>query len=356
MLSVAQQRPWTCLQCLSRRQRGQRHLSNTVAGVARAALGQLRLGGSPAAPDADHDDRTIRQVFDSRPVWREFSRKARGRPFGQSSGLFRNRYLTSPDGFETFAGATLVKCKRLVARIMGVSTVDGYKTIVKDLDVLSDHLCRVIDLCDFVRASHPDVRYHNAATSAYTTMFEYMNQLNTTTGLHDQLRAAMADPEVVASWTEEEKITAKILMRDFAKSAIDLPAEAKQRFVGLSNEIQRIGSEFVDRTAPAQQAMILKADEAQGLEPALAESFQRGGKVFLPVGGTESTIALRTIDNADTRRRIYLASRTSRPEQVHRLERLLKRRAAIAKLSGFSSYAHMTLAEKMAGSPGTMSP
>ncbi len=327
-----------------------------MASLTRTAFDRLNLFASHVPPDADHDDRTLRQVFDSRSVWQDFSRRTRASLLGQSSGLFRNRYLKNPDGFDVFANVTLEKCKQLVAKILNISSVDGYKNIVRDLDALSDHLCRVIDLCDFVRASHPNVRYQEAATAAYALMFEYMNQLNTTTGLYDQLKTALADPDVVQSWSEEEKVTAHILMRDFNKSAIDLPAQAKRKFVDLSNEINQLGSDFVNNTGPAQGFLALQADACKGLDPALARQFVRGGKMFLPMGSSESTIALRTIANEETRHKIYLASRISGRQQIHRLEKLLQSRAEIARLSGFSSYAHMTLAEKMAGSPGIQYP
>lgn len=57
-----------------------------------------------------------------------------------------------------------------------------------DLNRLSDLLCRVIELSDFVRSVHPDRKLQAAATQAYAMTFEYMNVLNTTTGLNDELK------------------------------------------------------------------------------------------------------------------------------------------------------------------------
>lgn len=352
MLPLASRRPWSCLQCLKLARRFQQSLATASAEVPRTPQTRHALLADFTLPDVYHDDQTLRRIFDSRPAWEDFSRQARGKPQVQSTGLFRNIYLVSPEGFDVFARQSLGKCVRVVTKIRDISTTVGYIGIVRDLDRLSDLLCRVIDLCDFVRAMHPDVRFQKAAASAYSMMFEYMNELNTTTELYDQLKKAMAVPAIVRSWSEEERMTAQILMKDFNKSAIRLPLKGKQRFIELSSQISQLGSEFVNNTRPAQPYVTIASGSQKGSHLPFARPVM-GGRLQVPTAGSESTMALQTLEDETARRGIYLASRTSGKEQIERLETLLKRRAEIAKLSGFVSYGHMTLAEKMAKSPGT---
>ena len=66
-------------------------------------------------------------------------------------------------------------------------------------------------------AVHPEREVQRAANEAYAMMFEYMNVLNTTTGLNGQLKKAAGIKEVYDSWTEEERTVASLLERDFAK-------------------------------------------------------------------------------------------------------------------------------------------
>ena len=266
-------------------------------------------------------------------------------------GLFQNRYLTKPAGFEQFASVTLAKCKRIVKKVLGYSTPNEYRNITRDLDRLSDLLCRVIDLSDFIRSVHPDRKIQAAATNAYAIMFEYMNVLNTTTGLNDQLIVAAAIPEVWNSWGEEERTVANILMKDFAKSAIDLAEGDRQAFVHLSNEIAEIGPIFVDDMAPEKPILNLASSKLKGMDPIVVRQLTRWGSVTLPTTGMPALLALRTVEDADTRREIYMANRTSSKKNIQRLEHLLTRRAQIAKLSGYDSFAHMTLTDKMARSP-----
>jgi intermediate peptidase len=334
-----------------RQQRRRLVTSSTTKGAAAAAVAQEYQPPSKASPSIAHDDRTLRQIFDSPSFWKDFSSKNKYHFGGRSAGLLQNRYLTTPSGFQTFADTTLQKCKKLVARVLAYESVEDYKHIAQDLDRLSDLLCRVIDLSDFIRSVHPDPAVQAAANDAYGTMFEYMNVLNTTTGLNSQLKKAMKMPEVWKSWSEEEKTVATILEKDFSKSAIDLAERERRDFVTLSNEIVQLGTEFVESMAAETAYLQFESSRLKGMDPVVVRQLTRWGNVNLPTVGVPATLALRTVQDPETRREIYLASRTSAKENLERLEMLLKKRAELAQLSGYESFGHMTLADKMARTP-----
>jgi intermediate peptidase len=263
-----------------------------------------------------------------------------------------NKYLVHPEGFQGFAAITLQKARKIVAKVVEASTVGEYRAIVRDLDRLSDLLCRVIDLADFVRATHPDREIQANATKAYGLMFEYMNVLNTTSSLNEQLKRAIADPKVWNSWSKEEKVVAQILIKDFSKSAIDLPTTERQKFVDLSNEISQLGSSFTDSIAPEREYLVFESNRLKGMDPALVRQLTKWKKVKLPTVGAPAGLALRTVRDADVRREIYMANRTAARGQVQRLEGMLRRRAELARLSGYGNFAEMALTDKMAKSPG----
>jgi intermediate peptidase len=307
-----------------------------------------RISIDSAVPGSRHDDRVLREIFDSPGVWKEFSQSSKA---GRNIGLFQNRYLTEPRGFEDFANTTLRKAKKLVAKVLAASSVDQYHRIVKDLDRLSDLLCRVIDISDFVRATHPDPRMQAAATRAYAMMFEYMNVLNTTTGLAKQLDLAIEQSSNMPKWGEQEQMVAEILKRDFAKSAIDLPQAERERFVALSQEISEVGPDFVDYMAPEKERLTFQSSRLKGMDPMLVRQLTQWGQVTLPSVGGPAVAALRSIQDEATRKEIFQAGRTSSRATLERLRTLLTKRAELAKLSSFESYAHLTLQDKMAKSP-----
>lgn len=224
--------------------------------------------------------------------------------------------------------------------------------MVKRLDLLSDCLCRVIDLSDFVRSSHPNHAIVQAANEAYMRMFEYMNVLNTSTALYDALKHAMADVEVTKRWTKEENAVAKILMTDFEeKSGISLPHAARQQFVELSSEIAGVGQAFVEGMTPEKNYLSFSSSRLKGMDPMVVRELTRLGRVTLPTMGMASNHALRTVEDEEVRKEIYIANQRASKRQIATLEALLQRRAELAALLGYESYAHLALQDKMAKTP-----
>ncbi|KAF2252711.1 mitochondrial intermediate peptidase-like protein mitochondrial precursor [Trematosphaeria pertusa] len=349
----AQTRPWICSRCLHQRQSHRpRRFNGTFAA---AATAREPVPPPPASSlyglstgRAKDDDDTLRNIFDNARFWEDFSRASTKQP---PTGIVGNRYLTHPDGFLEFVSTTLSRCNAVVEKVSRAHTVQHYRSMVRELDRLSDLLCRVIDLADFVRGTHPDRRVQNAASKAYTIMFQYMNQLNTTTVLNDQLKKASAIPEVWDSWSEQERVVAKILIEDFSRSAIELPEGARQRFVELSGEIAHVGTEFVERMAPEASYLRFDSKRMRGLEPNMVRALTKWGETKIGTMHHEAQMALRYVDDADVRRDIYMAVRTANKPSITRLEKMLKDRAELAKLSGYETFAHMTLENKMAKSP-----
>lgn len=292
-----------------------------------------------------HDDAVLRELFDAPSSGRQ--------PFAgfglkkKSQGLFKNRYLTSPDGFLVFARRNLDKATTLVRRVLAASTTSEYQGLVRDLDRLSDLLCRVLDLSDFVRMTHPDPSFQQAAAQAWSMVYQYMNQLNTTTGLDDQLARALSLPEVTGAWSEEEAAVADLLKLDFTKSAVNLPKRDRDRFVELSSRISDVGSAFVRDMEPRRRELTLPSHRFYGLYPALAATLKVRSEIKVATTGPEAAAALHSVYDEDTRREIYLAQRTASARTISQLETMLRLRAELARLAGFDSYGHMALKDRM---------
>ena len=345
-------RPWTCRACLQRLQQPRRSLETAASPSSQSDV--YDYTPTNHSTQKKTNDETLRRVFDSQPFWREFSQRSATQ--SKPTGLVQNQYLTNPDGFRAFANVSLQRCQAIVSKVLSASTLEEYRDMARDLDRLSDLLCRVIDLSDFIRVIHPDPRVQEAAAQAYALMFEYMNVLNTTTGLNDQLKKAASNPDVTSHWSEEEKIVAQILIKDFSNSAIHMPPNERQRFVNLSNDISQLGSNFVNSAEPAKSQVVVGANSLRGLDPILVQQIRRWNRTAsVPTTGMIPRLALRSVHDEGVRRDVYLATRTSSSRQLHRLEELLSKRAELAQLSGHSSFGHMTLSDKMAKSPEAVS-
>ncbi|KAI2618497.1 mitochondrial intermediate peptidase-like protein [Hypoxylon sp. NC1633] len=338
----------TCSRCLGQasraRENRKRWLSSTVS---TSQLNSAHIPVDHSQPDLRHDDSLLRPIFDSPPIYKDFMRPFSNAATRGNVGLFGNKYLTSPEGFLTFANITIHRARKLVKKVLDATSSEELKAIVRHLDRLSDLLCRVLDVSDFVRVTHPDRKIQEAASQAWSLVYEYMNQLNTTKDLSQQLGKALADPIVMASWSEEEQTVAKLLQQDFMKSAIHLPKESRQKFVNLSQEISEVGSNFLQDMRPEESTLSFPSDKLYGMNPQIAQMYIRGRTARLPTMSPEATVALRSVHDEDTRKAIYYATRTASSSSINMLEVMLRLRGELASLAGFESYSQMALRDKM---------
>ncbi|KAF5539614.1 mitochondrial intermediate peptidase [Fusarium mexicanum] len=340
MLSSRGNRLWICNRCVRHTTKSPQRRWNSIA----SAVAQIISPSTPVDHTAstNHDDTVLRNLFDA-PTGRTFPKFS----LKKSQGLFKNRYLTSPDGFQQFAQKNLERAKNIVNKVLSASSVHEYRAVVRDLDRLSDLLCRVLDLADFVRMTHPDSRFQEAAGNAWGMVYQYMNQLNTMTGLSDQLSQALSIPEVTKVWSEEERTVALQLKLDFMKSAVNLPKASRDRFVDLSSRISEIGSAFAQGMQPARKQITLPAYKFYGLYPGIAATLKVRQNITLPTLSSDAIGALQSVHDEETRKEIYLAQRTASRETVMYLEAMLKLRGELAELAGFESYGHMALKDRM---------
>ncbi|KAL8702407.1 MAG: hypothetical protein Q9201_004431, partial [Fulgogasparrea decipioides] len=208
-------------------------------------------------------------------------------------------------------------------------------------------------MADFVRSTHPDPGFQQASTQAYAMLFEFMNILNTTPDLKIKLESALADPKIGATWNDEERMVAQILLRDFSKSAIDLPKDKRQIFVEFSNQISQLGTKFVREMRPETLTISLSNKRLKGVDPLVLEhaSKRHLSGISIPTIGPVAATALRSIKDETARKDLYLAGRTAPKPQLQTLQDFLQARARVANLSGYRSYAEMNLSDKLAKTP-----
>lgn len=315
------------------------------------------------------DDKALISFFDD-PTRRQFVT-------GSPTGIFGHPTLTSPAALEKIAEATLVRAQRLTERITSApqSRSEMFK-VVKNLDRLSDLICSVVDLAEFVRNAHPERAWVDSANNLYEGLSEFMNVLNTHVGLYDVctfvihesillnishrqiLKIVFADPELVKSLSKEAHETALIFWRDFETCAINLPIEQRNRFVSLSTDILVLGRQFLDQGAHARPPATISSEELAGLKDRgmgvrlklQARVTKRDLQVY--PGSLQAQMIMRSAPSEEPRRKVYVAANSSTQEEIDVLENLLKRRGELANLVGTKSYAHLALVGKMAKTPG----
>ncbi len=169
--------------------------------------------------------------------------------------------------------------------------------------------------------------------------------------------------------TRAQQISIDNSIRDFKLTGVDLPADKKERFAEISAQLSQLESDFANHVLDATHSYIkhvtdkdeLKGLPAGSLKLARAEAEKRGLEGWVLTLDMPSYLpAMMYADNRELRRELGLAYNTRASElgpdagkfdnkQV--MENILRLRQEQAELLGFKSYAHLSLATKMAKDP-----
>ena len=294
---------------------------------------------------------------------------------GFNAGLFGQPELSSPQDLLHLAGRTVTRARLLVQRItQSRSSFGEMRKVVKNIDRLSDMLCGVIDAAELIRHSHPEEQWLEAANQAYEGLCSYMNTLNTNVELYQVsifffllltrtdvtqvLREVMDNPSISGDFTYEQKQTALIFLRDFEKSGIHLPADKRNTFVTLSDNIIQLGREFQSPTSAGLAIPVqIRTFDLDGLPSRIRQHISRqasyGGKIKIRPGSWEALMISKHTTNEDLRRQLYISDNRPHQRKIEALENLLKSRHQLAELVGKQSYSEWTLEDKMAKSTST---
>lgn len=304
----------------------------------------------------------LRKVFDDQHYFVKFNGSSSPLSFfstAPKAGLFMNHELTTPNGLVEFSKSSLLRAKSLVRDMLEeVHTPQGRLSYIRKLDQLSDILCRVIDVAEFIRVSHPSQKWVNAAQQTYEIMFEYMNQLNTNVELYANLKAILDDPSTTKHLTDEEIQVGEYLKQDFERSGIHMDPTTRDNFVAITQQISLLGSHFNnDMHALDSYWCEISHHEFESLSPDLQRevaavlSTTKLAGYQIPLSGHVPYSLLLRSDNESVRRKVWIALHNSSKDQIHTLNAFLKYRALLSKMLGYESFAQYQLEHKMARTP-----
>lgn len=321
---------------------------------------------------SENQVQSLQRTFDDIDYWHEANKKnyelanAKGKFLSNlglggsqqsKTGLFKNPYLTNPEGLRKFSRQSLNQAYELLQDMKNDGTPEGLRNYILKLDQLSDTLCRVIDLCEFIRSSHPDSEFVEAAQVCHEEMFEFMNVLNTDVDLCDKLKFVLSTPEINSKLSSEEVKVGKLLLEDFEKSGIYMNPEIREQFISLSQEISLVGQEFISNTdyVPTNYIKINRQRmDKSGINKLILNQLQqdlKGENYKLPTHGYIAYSILKACPDEEIRRQLWTAMHSCVDKQLVRLNQLIRLRAVLAFLMGKQSYAEYQLEGKMAKSP-----
>uniref|UniRef100_A0A803Y6Q1 Peptidase M3A/M3B catalytic domain-containing protein n=1 Tax=Meleagris gallopavo TaxID=9103 RepID=A0A803Y6Q1_MELGA len=241
-----------------------------------------------------------------------------------------------PEGFQEAQDKALQESEQLVQK--ACSAPPGPE-IVKIFDQLSDALCRVADLADFVKIAHPDFAFREAAEEACRNIGTMVEKLNTDVELCQSLRRLLADEVVMNSLDPETRRVAELFMFDFEISGIHLDEEKRKKAVDLNVRILDLCNEFLTGTHLPNKI------DKRVLPEHIRSNFATEGN-YLEVAGLHADCPNDLVREAAYKIFLY-----PNAEQLNCLEELLASRNSLAQLVGYETFAHRALQGTMAKNP-----
>ncbi|MCP8720301.1 MAG: mitochondrial intermediate peptidase [Asgard group archaeon] len=308
----------------------------------------------------------IRKVFDDQKYFNDFTRLGSNSTLFSTpqTGLFLNERLTTPQGLVEFSKSSLSEAKQLVKNMLSeANTVDGQLKYIKKLDQLSDILCRVIDVAEFIRVVHPGLKWVNAAQQTHEIMFEFMNQLNTNVELYTNLRDILNNPAITRRLSEEEIKVGEYLKQDFERSGIHMDPQTRENFVTITQEISLLGSQFGNQINNLQSYWCtVNTSEWESIEdPQLKKEIKlyqskydgprTTGSMYVPLIANIPYSILTNCKSDSLRKKIWISLHNSPEEQIEVLNKFVSYRALLARMLRYNSFADYQLEHKMAKNP-----
>lgn len=158
-------------------------------------------------------------------------------------GLFSIPELTSYEGFYGLKKSAILKTDDLIAEASGTGAPRTRK-MVEIFDELSDTLCKVADMAEFVRLAHPVRTYSDAAEDACISISGVVEKLNTDRTLFKALQRVVDHGDTMET-TEIDKHVSRLFLFDFEQCGIHLEESQRQRVVYLTDCILQLGQRFM---------------------------------------------------------------------------------------------------------------
>lgn len=261
----------------------------------------------------------LAEAFNSRPINNYYIKK--------EVGLFNVPALTSHEGFFELQSMCTARTDELIKE---ATSPHRKRKMVEIFDELSDTLCQVADLAEFIRLAHPDAEYSRAAESACCSISGIVEKLNTNITLYKTLKEAVVKKDI-AEMNEVDKLVGELFLFDFEQCGIHLSDAERERVVALNDSILNIGQQFVAGSSTPR--LVKKSSIPENVR----NVFSSAGEHILVSGlYTDSPNPLAR----EMAFRIFLHPDK---KQDYLLSNLLMCRHELARVCGFNTYAERAL-------------
>ncbi len=263
--------------------------------------------------------------------------------------------------------------KHLDANLDAIKTLSqqtnpSWASLVEVLEELDDTLSKAWSPVSHLNSVMNSDELRAAYNACLPKLSAYSTEVGQNKDLQQAYQAIKDSPEFTSLNRAQQKAINNAL-RDFHLAGVDLTAEKKKRYGEIKARLSELSSKFGENVLDATskwQKLITNKTELAGIPESSLAGFEQTAKAqdksgylltldfpcYLPV--------MTYCDNRELREEMYTAFATRASDQgpnagafdnSSNMAEILKLRHELAHLLGFDSYAHYSLASKMADSP-----
>ncbi|MDD5228459.1 MAG: oligopeptidase A [Methylococcales bacterium] len=268
-----------------------------------------------------------------------------------------------PEHIELAIDELLANARKAVADCLDTNEIYTWENLIEPIENAEDRLSKAWSPVSHLNA----VMNNDELRDAYNACLPKLSDYATEMGQNEKLFHAyesIASHETFSTLTKAQQKVITNALRDFQLSGVALPLEQKQRYKEISQQLSSLTSRYEENVLDATNAwtkLITDINELAGLpETALAQAKQSAEISNVENGWLitlqfPSYLAVMTYaDNRELRREHYTAFVTRATENdfdnTEIMEQILALRHEEARLLGFTNYADLSLATKMANS------
>ena len=263
--------------------------------------------------------------------------------------------------------AVLAGYRAEVERLVADPGARDFATLMAPLERWEEKLGRTFSPASHLHGVKDSPALREAYSEALEKLTEHGTELGQHRGLYEAVKALRESP-AFSGLDRARQTLVEDSLRGFRLSGVALEEPARSRFKAIQSELSRLETEFEEAVLDATDAWTRPLAEAElaGLPESardLLRSMARDKGVDGFLATLKGPVVQAILSFADTRalrEEIYTAYNTRGSDQgpqagIHdnseRIGRILALRHEAAQLLGFASKAHLSLADKMAGTP-----
>jgi thimet oligopeptidase len=257
--------------------------------------------------------------------------------------------MTDAPAFERAMDARIAHARTLLEALLGVKGARSIDNTLRPYDGVMLELDAVSSQAQLVQSVHPDERMRQTAEKVSQKASAFGTEISLNRGLFDALSAldaGRADAETRYYLTRT--------LRDFRLAGVDKDEATRKRIKELRDELVLIGQEF-DRNIRTDLRTVT-AENASELDGLPADFVSRHkpdakGAMTLTIDYPDSLPVFSFAKNEGLRKRMYMEyNNRGYPKNLEVLDKMIARRAELARLIGYGSWADYITADKMVGS------